>query len=231
MQIRAELDERKQNVREYNQLIRKKFTPIVAKHPGFRVEFGGMEKVANESLANFFRSMIIALAVIYLILVILFNSFTEPMIVMLAIPFGLIGVVFAFVLHRETMSFLGLIGILGLTGVVVNNSLVMLKFLNRKEEQVCEAGEHLTIEKIADAAVLRFRPIVLTTITTVVGLLPSLYGLFGGRVDFLFPLLLSLSWGLVFSSFITLFLIPAFYVIERNASCWLYDKIFYRFKH
>jgi len=122
------------------------------------------------------------------------------------------------------MSFLGLIGILGLGGVVVNNSLVMLKFLNKKEDEICSNGERLELNHIADAAMLRFRPIILTTVTTVVGLLPSLYGLFGGRVDFLFPLLLALSWGLVFSSFITLFLIPALYIIERNINVWVSAK-------
>ncbi|NQU18026.1 MAG: efflux RND transporter permease subunit [Candidatus Saganbacteria bacterium] len=224
LRIRAEIDEKKLNVSAYNQVLKKKFEKKVAQHPSLRVEFGGMEKVTGESLQNFFNAMIIALIIIYIILVVLFNSFTEPIIVMLAIPFGLIGVIFAFAIHREPISFLGLIGILGLAGVVVNNSLVMLKFLNMKEEKTCEAGEELKIEQIADAAMLRFRPIVLTTITTVAGLLPSLYGLFGGRVDFLFPLLLALTWGLVFSSFITLFLIPAFYMVEREVGCWFYGK-------
>lgn len=224
LRIRAEIDEKKLNVREYNQVLKKKFDKIVSKYPSMRVEFGGMEKVTGESLQNFFNAMIIALIVIYIILVVLFNSFTEPVIVMLAIPFGLIGVILAFAIHREPISFLGLIGILGLAGVVVNNSLVMLKFLNMKEEKTCGKGEELEIEEIADAAMMRFRPIVLTTVTTVVGLLPSLYGLFGGRVDFIFPLLLALTWGLVFSSFITLFLIPAFYMVERQAACWIYGR-------
>lgn len=224
LRIRAEIDEKKLNVRDYNQVLKKKFDKIVGQYPSMRVEFGGIEKVTGESLRNFYNAMIIALIIIYIILVVLFNSFTEPIIVMLAIPFGLIGVILAFAIHREPISFLGLIGILGLAGVVVNNSLVMLKFLNMKEEKTCDAGEELKIEEIADAAMLRFRPIVLTTITTVAGLIPSLYGFFGGRVDFLFPLLLALTWGLVFSSFITLFLIPAFYMAEREFGCWFYDK-------
>ncbi|NQT29697.1 MAG: efflux RND transporter permease subunit [Candidatus Saganbacteria bacterium] len=224
VRIRAELDTKKINAREYNQILREKFEPMVMQYPGFRIEFGGHEQSTNESLADFFNAIIIAIVVIYIILVILFNSFTEPIIVMLAIPFGLIGVILAFALHHQTMSFMGLIGILGLSGVVVNNSLVMLKFLNRKEEEVCEKGEPLKIESIADAAMLRFRPITLTTLTTVAGLLPSLYGFFGGRIDFLFPLLLALSWGLVFSTLITLFLIPSFYKVERDFGCWFHNR-------
>ncbi|MEA3492882.1 MAG: efflux RND transporter permease subunit [Candidatus Margulisiibacteriota bacterium] len=224
LNITAELDRKKQDAGEYNKAIMAKFEPMVAQYPDMRMTIGGEEEYARESLNNFFNAMVLALIVIYLILVVLFNSFTEPFIVLMAIPFGLVGVILAFLIHREPMSFLGLIGILGLAGVVVNNSLVMLKFLNKKEEEVCGKGERLTLETIADAAMLRFRPIVLTTITTVAGLLPSLYGLFGGRVDFLFPLLLSLSWGLVFSAFITLFLIPSFYIVERNINVWFSKK-------
>ena len=225
LNITADLDKKKQNPREFVEKIKAKFEPLVAQYPDMRMTIGGEEKYAQESLANFFNAMVLALIVIYLILVVLFNSFTEPLIVMLAIPFGLIGVILAFLIHRETMSFLGLIGILGLAGVVVNNSLVMLKFLNKKEEEICRNGEHLSLEHITDAAMLRFRPIVLTTITPVAGLLPSLYGLFGGRVDFLFPLLLALSWGLVFSSFITLFLIPSLYIIERDINVWFSKRL------
>ncbi len=231
LRIQAEVNTKKLNTAKFNASLREQYEPLVANHPDMRMQFGGEEQNSQESLADFFNALFIALVVIYIILVVLFNSFSEPIIVMLAIPFGLIGVILSFALHGQTMNFMGLIGILGLSGVVVNNSLVMLKFLNKKEENICGKGETLTLEHIADAAMLRFRPIVLTTITTVAGLLPSLYGFFGGRVDFLFPLLLALSWGLVFSTFITLFLIPAFYLVERNLSCWLYDKIFYRFKH
>ncbi|MBN2058641.1 MAG: efflux RND transporter permease subunit [Candidatus Saganbacteria bacterium] len=224
LNITADLDKKKINPGEFAQRLREKFEPVAAQYPDIRMAIGGEEQYAQESLANFFNALVLALIVIYLILVVLFNSFTEPMIVMLAIPFGLIGVILAFLIHRETMSFLGLIGILGLGGVVVNNSLVMLKFLNKKEEEICGSGEHLSLEHITEAAMLRFRPIILTTITTVAGLLPSLYGFFGGRIDFLFPLLLALSWGLIFSSFITLFLIPALYIIERDLNVWFASR-------
>lgn len=224
LEITAEIDKEKINSREFNKTLKEKFEPMTAQYPGFRMKLGGEERTTDESLADFFNAMILALIVIYIILVVLFNSFTEPLIVMMAIPFGLAGVIFAFAIHREPMGFMGLIGILGLSGVVVNNSLVMLKFLNKKEDEVRENGEHLTLEHITEAAMLRFRPITLTTVTTVVGLLPALYGLFGGRIDFLFPLLLALCWGLVFSAFITLFLIPSFYIVERDLNGWFSNK-------
>lgn len=224
LEVTAEIDKNKINSREFNKTLKDRYEPMVAKHAGFRMIFGGEERTTDESLASFFNAMALALIVIFIILVMLFNSFTEPLIVMMAIPFGLAGVIFAFAIHREPLGFMGLIGILGLAGVVVNNSLVMLKFLNKKQADICKNGDRLTLEHIADAAMLRFRPITLTTITTVAGLLPSLYGLFGGRIDFLFPLLLALCWGLIFSSFITLFLIPSFYIVERDFSMWFYKK-------
>jgi multidrug efflux pump subunit AcrB len=213
--IRAEMDQDKLKPAEYNKTLRNVLEPMIAKYPNMRMVFGGLEQSTVESMTDFYNALVIALIAIYIILVVLFNSFTEPLIVMLAIPFGLIGVIFAFAIHFTTLSFLGLIGILGLAGVVVNNSLVMLKFLNAKQEEECKNGEMLCIEHVVDAAVLRLRPITLTTITTVAGLLPSLYGFIGGRIAELFPLLLALTWGLVFASFITLFLIPSIYIGAR----------------
>ncbi|MEE8637907.1 MAG: efflux RND transporter permease subunit, partial [Candidatus Margulisiibacteriota bacterium] len=89
LRITAEMDEKKLNAMDYNKLLRKKFEPMAAQYPGFRIKFGGQEQHTSETLKNFFNAMILALIVIYLILVVLFNSFTEPLIVMLAIPFGL----------------------------------------------------------------------------------------------------------------------------------------------
>jgi len=218
--IRGEVDSKKLNAPKFNERIKEFFNPLIAGYPDMRMEFGGLEQTTNESMANFYSALVLALIAIYIILVVLFNSFTEPLIVMLAIPFGLIGVIFAFAIHFTTLSFLGLIGILGLGGVVVNNSLVMLKFLNAKQAEECRNGEMLCVDHVVGAAVLRFRPITLTTLTTVAGLLPSLYGFVGGRLQELFPLLLALTWGLVFASFITLFLIPSIYMAEREFGVW-----------
>ncbi len=204
--------------------LKEKVDQLLRERPGFRAVIGGEQRSTDESMNDFFRSFFIAILVIYIILVVLFDSFSQPVVVLLAFPFGLIGVVFAFAIHLQPLSFLGLIGILGLLGVVVNNSLVMINFLNHKQKEECGEKELLPLEKVVDAAVARFRPIVLTTVTTVLGLMPSLYGFFGGRLDFLFPLLLALSWGLVFSTFITLFLIPAIYLVEKDFNLWVIKK-------
>ena len=224
VRIQAEVDKEKIDPGKFNKILRQKFEPMAGEYPDMRVKFGGLEQSTEESLAGFYNALIIAIVAIYIMLVVLFNSFTEPLIVMLAIPFGLIGVVIAFAIHFTTPNFLGLIGVLGLSGVVVNNSLVMLKFLNLRQTDECKNGEMLCVESVVDAAVKRFRPITLTTITTVAGLLPSMYGFVGGRIPELFALLLALSWGLVFGTFITLFLIPSIYLIEREFGVWFAKK-------
>jgi multidrug efflux pump subunit AcrB len=173
-----------------------------------RVVFGGEEEDTQESMASLMRAMILALVGIYFILVVLFNSFFLPVIVMVAIPFSVAGVFIALFLHRMPLSFPAMIGLVGLTGVVVNNSLVMIEFFNQR----AKLGP-VSVADLAAAAKNRLRPIFLTTVTTAVGLFPTAYG-FGGYNPVIVPMVLSIAWGLLFSTFITLFLIPALFVIQ-----------------
>jgi len=122
---------------------------------------------------------------------------------MLAIPFGVIGIVVGFYLHDAPISFMSMMGFVALTGVVVNASLVMAVFIQRLiadgvpwREAIIESGKR------------RLRAVMLTAITTVVGLLPTAYG-WGGDDPFVAPMALALSWGLMFSTMITLFSVPA----------------------
>jgi multidrug efflux pump subunit AcrB len=173
-----------------------------------RAVFGGEEQDSQESMQSFFRAMILALVGIYCVLVVLFNSFTLPFIVMVAIPFSFSGVIIAFFLHGIPLSFPAMIGLVGLTGVVVNNSLVMIEFLNQRAKL-----SECTLADLADAAKKRLRPIFLTTFTTAAGLFPTAYG-FGGDNPIIIPMVLAIAWGLIFSTFITLLLIPALFVAQ-----------------
>lgn len=224
LRIRAEVDRKLINPAELTREIRTWLEPKVVRHPEMRLRFGGLEESTLESLRDFFNAFIISLVAIYILLAVLFGSLSQPFIVMLAIPFGLIGVILAFALHLTPVTFIGLIGILGLSGVVVNNSLVMLSFLNTEEAKVCTRGHELNVDAIVAISVPRLRPIFLTTITTVAGLIPSVYGFFGGKIDELYPLLLAITYGLIFSTLITLFLIPAIYLAERDLSCWWFAR-------
>jgi multidrug efflux pump subunit AcrB len=130
---------------------------------------------------------------------------------MIVIPFGFIGVLIAFSLHNMEMSMAALIGILGLTGVLVNDSLVMIAHLNRRKSE----HRFLEIQAIAEGASQRLRPIVITTITTVAGLAPAAYGL-GGDNPFLTPMIMTMMWGVVFGTLVTLILLPCLYATEQD---------------
>lgn len=197
-----------------NDSIRNMLTPFFTTYPSLSVEFGGEEKDTEDSLNSLFKAMILALVGIYFILVILFNSFFQPFLVMAAIPFSFIGVIIAFILGDMPLSFPAIIGMVGLTGVVVNNSLVLISFLNRYSRY-----EGDFIKNLADGATRRLRPIMLTTFTTAAGLLPTAYG-FGGQNPVIIPIVYAIAWGLVFSTFVTLFFLPSLYLVQYYLSRW-----------
>ena len=124
--------------------------------------------------------------------------------VMIAIPFGLVGVIIAFALHGTAFGFLAMLGVVGLTGIVVNDSLILVNLVNLLGEKHPEIS---VSERIISASKTRLRPIVLTSITTVAGLLPMAYGL-GGSDPFSAPMALAMGYGILFATPITLILIP-----------------------
>ena len=129
---------------------------------------------------------------------------------MLAVVFGLIGIAVAFILHGSAINMFAFVGIIGLAGIVVNDSLVMIEFINSK----VKSGQDI-IQQVAEGAALRLRPILLTTVTTAAGLLPTAYGL-GGYEASISPMVLAIAWGLTVATLLTLFVLPAFYLIERD---------------
>jgi multidrug efflux pump subunit AcrB len=196
---------------EINRKIQELLDPLLLEYPDLRVEVGGEEKNTQESMVSLVVALGLALIGIYSVLVILFNSFSQPFIVMAAIPFAFSGVVYTFFIHGINFGFMAIIGLIGLTGIVVNDALVMISMLNRTRD---EGG--VDLESLAKAAKRRFRPIMLTTITTAAGLFPTAYG-WGGDNAFLVPMIMSVAWGLVFATIITLVLVPALYVMHMNA--------------
>ena len=129
--------------------------------------------------------------------------------VVLAIPFGLIGILMAFMIHSYDLSLLALVGIVGVGGVLVNDSLIMVDFINRIKGNVAKTLDHAIIE----GAKKRFRPIVLTTLTTVIGLFPTAYGLIGGTDSFISPLVFAMTWGLLIGTPSILIVIPVLYSV------------------
>lgn len=180
--------------------------------PGMRFELGGEAEETQESMASLGRAFLVAIIGIYFILILLFNKLTQPLMVMTAIPFGIAGVIFAFALHGEALGFVAIMGIIGLGGVVVNDSLVLVSHINRLQAQMPSED----IKKVvAKGSADRLRAVVLTTLTTVGGVLPLAYG-FGGTDPYMAPMCLALAYGLLCATPITLVLVPSLYVIRRD---------------
>jgi len=150
----------------------------------------------------------IAVVGIYFLLVLLFNSFTQPILVMIAIPFGIVGVIITFALHGEPLGFIGMLGIIGLAGVVVNDSLVLVDHVNQLRK---ERPDENVFKLIVEGASNRLRPVILTTLTTLAGLVPLAYGI-GGADPYMAPMALALGYGLLFATPLTLILVPCLYM-------------------
>lgn len=209
--VTASIETDKTTSADINKMVREKFEPEVRKHAGLKMQLGGEEKKTEESMKSFYFALFVALIAIYCLLVVLFDSFVQPLLIMSAIPFAIIGVFITFMIHGLPLGFIALIGILGLIGVVVNASIVMVSTLN---EMKGKTGA-ISFEGIVEGASIRFRPVLLTTITTVAGLLPTAYGI-GGDLPFIRPMVLALAWGLVFATVISLVFIPLIYAMHAR---------------
>ena len=190
---------------------------LINNFPEVRVIEGGSSLEAKEALSDFSLALGFAVFGIYMLISLLFNSYSQPLLVILSIPFALIGVVWAFFFHSETFSFFVLLGVLALVGVVVNDSLVMISHLNFIKKNKDMDGS--SIEWIAKGAKDRLRAVILTTLTTLAGVLPLIYG-FGGKDAFLQPMVMALGYGLLFGTFVTLILLPCLYSINLDVSNW-----------
>ncbi|MBL9149236.1 MAG: efflux RND transporter permease subunit [Phycisphaerae bacterium] len=193
------------------ELVTEALAPTLAKlresHPSITIREAGRQKDVNDAFATLPLAFFAALAMIYVVLAWLFGSYTQPFAVMLAIPFGVIGVVWGHYLMGYQMTFLSLIGFVALTGIVVNNSLILVEFANMEREK----GYPL-VESLVRAGSQRLRPITLTTFTTLCGLIPLLLER-SFQAKFLIPMGISIGGGLVSATFLTLLLLPSNIVI------------------
>ncbi|MFB0563998.1 MAG: efflux RND transporter permease subunit, partial [Candidatus Lokiarchaeia archaeon] len=207
--VTADVDTKKITSLEASKKVDEEFKDIPVNYPGNSLAFSGERKETMDSVRSLVKAFLIAAILIYLILATQFNSLIQPFVVMFTIPFGLIGVLISLAVHGEPLSFLAMIGFIGLTGVVVNDSIVLVDFVNKRR------GRMSIQDAIIEATRLRFRPIILTSLTTVCGIATVAYGI-GGLDPFLRPMALVISWGLVFSTSLTLIVIPCFYFIAQD---------------
>lgn len=182
--------------------------PILADFPALQYRFGGQQEEQAEIFTDLGIAFGLALLVIYALLAIPFRSYTQPLVIMAAIPFGMIGALFAHLLLGLSLGILSLLGFVALSGVIINGSLVMIDFFN---EEVENGVEHT--EAIMNAAKSRFRPIMLTTITTFLGVAPITFET-SLQAQFLIPMAASLGFGVLIGTFLLMVVIPALTVVH-----------------
>ena len=196
-----------------SQMVKRHFD-VDKDYPGMRLVIGGEAEESQKSLNDLLIILGIAVIGVYFLLILLFNSIWQPLMVIMAIPFGIIGVIVGFSVHNETVGFLAMTGIIGLVGVVVNDSLVLVSHVNDLHKK--HPGRTAR-DIVATGAANRLRAILLTTMSTVAGLLPLAYGI-GGSDPYMGPMALALGWGLLFATPLTLVLIPCLYMIGNDIS-------------
>lgn len=211
--IEADVEEEIITPLEVLNRIEEDFGDFEKDNPGFRIFIGGEAEESAETINSMIEAAILAFAAIFFILIFQFKSISQAVMVMLAIPFSFIGIAIALYVHNMPLSAMALFGGVGLIGVVVNDSLVMVDYLNSMRGKMHRKNQ---IDIIVDGAVTRLRPVMLTTLTTVAGLLPTAYGL-GGRDAMIIPTTMVMAWGLFFATVLTLVLIPSFYLVEFNS--------------
>ncbi|XLS30114.1 efflux RND transporter permease subunit [Flavobacteriaceae bacterium M23B6Z8] len=177
-----------------------------ADFPGITWTFEGSQADMRESTNTLKAGFSIALMLIYALLAIAFSSYTQPLIVMTAIPFGIVGAVIGHIILGYDLSLVSLMGVIALSGVVVNDSLIMIDYANKQRKQ----GKPI-YSAIHEAGLRRFRPIILTTMTTFGGLAPIILET-SSQAFYLIPMAISLGFGIVFATSIILVIVPCLYL-------------------
>ena len=185
---------------------------LVRDYPGLTHGYEGRQADMKESMRSLVGGFTLAVLAIYFLLAIPFRSYTQPVIVMISIPFGIVGAVLGHLLMGYNLSVMSMMGIVALAGVVVNDSLVLIDYANRQRQ--AGIGPR---EAVRTAGVRRFRPILLTTLTTFGGLSPMIFET-SRQARFMIPMAISLGYGILFATVISLVLVPCLYVIVEEAS-------------
>ncbi|MBT3223650.1 MAG: efflux RND transporter permease subunit, partial [Proteobacteria bacterium] len=211
-------DHEEVTVEEVADGIEASLVPVREAFPSYYISVKPSEKEA-ETRAWAIQVGIICLGLIYLALALSLNSLVQPVVVIFSIPFGFVGVVLALFLHGMPLEMMSIIGLLGLAGVVVNDSLVMTSTINEVRQASPEGSAK---EAVVQGASGRFQALILTSLTTLGGVLPLAYGL-GGEAGWIQPMVFALGWGLLFATVLTLYVIPSLvYVIDdfRRGGRW-----------
>jgi multidrug efflux pump subunit AcrB len=207
----SDIDEASANASKIVADLKKNFLPnLVKRYPGLRIDLEGQEKRTRESLNSLKTGFLLALMGIFLLLASQFRSYIQPVIIMTAIPFGLIGAIGGHLVMGLQFTMVSIFGIVALSGIVVNDSLILIDFINRAIRNGVEMHT-----AVVESGKVRFRPVLLTSITTIAGLFPLLLER-SFQAQFLIPMAVSISFGLLVATVLTLLFVPALYLIVND---------------
>lgn len=209
--VSSDLDETVGNASKIVGGLKENFLPELSRrYPGLQIDLEGQEKRTRDSINDLKSGFLLALMGIFLLLASQFRSYVQPIIIMMAIPFGLIGAVVGHLVMGMHITIISLFGFVALTGIVVNDSLILIDFINR----AVRSGEDI-LAAVIESGKARFRPVLLTSLTTIAGLFPLLLER-SFQAQFLIPMAISISFGLLFATVLTLLYIPAIYLIIED---------------
>ncbi len=205
--VSGDIDQRKTTSVKVNAELHKFTNKLARENPNYEFVYEGESKTSDELMDFVKMAALLSLLGIYIILATIFQSFLQPLIVLMAVPFGAVGVIVGLKFHSLPISMTALLGVVALLGIVVNDAIVLVDFINNARKE----GMPLR-DAVVQGGKLRLRPVILTTVTTIAGLLPMGLGVFGSE-EFLQPMALSIVWGLAFSTILTLLLVPCIYML------------------
>ena len=202
----------------YGQVTRN-FASLYEQDPEYDMVFRGEKKRADDSFRGIKIAAVIALMAIFLILLILFRTLSEPLLILLTVPFGFVGVIIGHLLFGYNLQFVSVVGLVALSGIIVNDSLIMLDQIKKYRQRgyACEAA-------VVAASCRRARPIILTTITTFLGVSPLIF-FATGQTKFLSPMAISLGFGLIFATVLILTVLPCLYMMVEDLKRYIKKRI------
>jgi multidrug efflux pump subunit AcrB len=210
LSVTADFNKEQGNLSAVQEELSQFLQQAISGYPGLSYEMAGEARDQKESSQELKFGMYGLLLVIYILLAIPFKSYSQPLVVMMVIPFGMVGAVIGHWIMGMDLTLLSLMGVLALSGVVVNDSLVLVDYINKKRSEGVAV-----FDAVYAAGGRRFRPVLLTSLTTFAGLMPLLFEK-STQAQFLIPMAVSLGFGILFATIITLFLVPINYLIMED---------------
>lgn len=216
--VQADVDVGATNANVVIDALKAEIIPNLERQYGVQISFGGTKADEEETLGEMLIGLGLALVLIYIVLAWVFASYTWPIAVMFTIPFGLTGAVLGHIVMDRDLTILSLFGLFGLSGIIINNSIVLLTFFKQYREQGMDPKE-----AVIEAACQRLRAVILTSMTTIAGLTPILFEE-SLQAQFLIPMAISIVFGLALGTVLILFVVPSMVLMLENLTNQLKGK-------